>query len=81
MAQQAKDVYVGNTNQLVDLALFTDVVPAVTAGTVEFEMPEQDFVFSSTLTDVNQAVLVRLSGEFSEGKAWEVIQPDQITLE
>lgn len=81
LLENAKDVYVGNTDELVDLALFTDVIPATADGTVQFELPKQDFVFNSRVTDVGQAVLVRLSGDFPKGEAWEVVPPEQITLE
>ena len=65
--------------QDINLGFYFDVAPASADGKVNLDV-SKEFELDSSL-DIGKAVLVRLSGEFPSGKFYEVVPPDQITLE
>jgi hypothetical protein len=67
-------------NEDVNLTFYFDVAPAFADGTVSLHVPKE-FEFDGSSLDVGKAVLLRLSGKFPEGQFYEVIPPEQISLE
>lgn len=66
-----------------DIAFGFSVAPISDNGMLSFDVLSDDFDFNSDLKslDINRTILVRLSGEFSNGKPYEIVSPERIKLE
>lgn len=82
MLQEPQELLIDFTDEeQIDLALYFDVAPVSENGTVSFDVSKEEFVFDNESVGFGKALLIRLSGEFPGGQAWEIIPPDQIRLE
>jgi hypothetical protein len=75
------DIYFGNTTDLVTFIHYADAAPADANGRITVHIPVEAFSFSDKISELDTAVVIRLSGELPKRQEYVSVPPDQITLE